>query len=443
MRYETQHAPGEERQRMPSAKAVSTTHVTGPASARRTTGAVARVAARVRLFLVTYWVPLVVFAASRLVDTVFLVMAAHDQVALTRTRIDYYVYDAEPADPGYFGIVSNWDAQWYRRIATDGYELPAPGGSAADTRNTLWTWAFPPAYPMIVRALMGVTTLSFPVAATIVSCLAGAAAAVLIYRLVVRTGGRYLATITVLFSSFFISAPLLQIGYSESLALLFLMAALNLLVDRRYWWAAVAVLALSFTRIVTLPLLLAVAVHAYLRWRAEGAFWAGRLKEALGLFTVAFVSVFGLVSWMLLASVFIGTKAGMERSAGQRSLYLGWFEDSFHLFGVLGPVFLLLFLALVTLNMVGRRGRVWAPELRAWSVAYPAFLFAMTPILPAVLRYLLLVPTLPVLLAGTPRTASKRSIIWVGLLLVALLIGQWWYAHNIVVVFTSEARPAP
>jgi hypothetical protein len=398
---------------------------------------------RLRTFLVTYWVPLVVFASSRVVDTVLLLIAAQEQVALSGTRIDYYVYDPEPADPGYLGIVSNWDAQWYRRIATDGYELPTPGASAADTRNTLWTWAFPPAYPMLVRAVMSVTTLSFPIAATIVSCLAGAGAMVLLYRLVMRSGGRFLAGVTVLFSSFFISAPLFQIGYSESLALLFLMAALNLLVDRRYWWAAAAVLALSMTRIVTLPLLLAVIVHAYLRWRSERAFWAGRWREAAGLAASAFASVFGLVSWMLLASVFIGTEAGMERSAGQRSLYLGWFEDSYHLFGALGPVFLALFLGLFALNILGPRGRAWEPELRAWSIGYPAFLFAMTPILPAVLRYLLLVPTLPVLLAGTPRTASKRSIVWVGVLLVALVAGQWWYANHIIVVFSTEARPAP
>ena len=355
-----------------------------------------------RAWLLRWWVPLTIFAASRVVDAVFLAMAAEDEVALSRTRLDYYVYEPTPADPGYWGIVSNWDAQWYRRIATDGYELPAPGASAVDTRNTLWTWAFPPAYPMVVRLVMTVTTLSFPVAATIVSCLAGAVAMVLMYRLVIRTGGAFLAGVTVLFSSFFVSAPLLQIGYSEALALLFLMAALNFMVDRHYLWATAAVLALSMTRLVTLPFLLVVAVHAYLRYRAEGRFWRTRRTEAAALALAGAMSVFGLLSWMLLASVFIGTKAGMERSAGQRSLYLGWFEDAYHLFGLAGPVLVGCFLLLVAGSMLVPSARVWAPELRAWSAAYPAFLLAMTPILPAVLRYLLLTPTLPVLLAGTP-----------------------------------------
>jgi hypothetical protein len=394
-------------------------------------------------WLLRWWVPLSIFAASRVVDTVFLALAADDQVALTRTRLDYYVYEQTPADPGYSGIVSNWDAQWYRRIATDGYELPAAGGSAADTRNTLWTWAFPPAYPIIVRLVMTATSLSFPVAATIVSCLAAAAAMVLMYRLVVRTGGPFLAGVTVLFSSFFISAPLLQIGYSEALALLFLMAALNFMVDRHYLWATAAVLALSMTRLVTLPFLLVVVVHAYLRYRSEGPFWRTRRTEAASLVLAGVMSVFGLFAWMLLASVFIGTKAGMERSAGQRSPYLGWFEDAYHLFGIAGPVLVGCFLLLVAGSMLVPSAKVWAPELRAWSAAYPAFLLAMTPILPAVLRYMLLTPTLPVLLAGTPRRPTRRNLVWVATVLVVLVLCQRWYAANIIVVWTTELRPAP
>ena len=424
-----------------SSRSLPTADVTP--SACRTPPRRARIRSRALALVTRYWVPLTIFVASRVVDGIFLAISAGDQVALTRTRADYYVYEPTPADPGYLGITSNWDAQWYRRIATEGYELPTPGDSPVDARNTLWTWAFPPAYPLIVRFVMLLTSLSFAVAATIVSCLAGAAAMVLMYRLVIRTGGRFLAGVTVLFSSFFVSAPLLQIGYSESLALLFLMAALNFVVDRHYLWSAVAVLGLSMTRLVTLPFLLVVVVHAYMRYRSEGPFWKTRRGEAASLTLLGAVSVFGLVSWMLLASVFIGTEAGMERSAGQRSLYLGWFEDSFRLWGVAGPIFLVAILVLLSLMMLTPRGRVWAPELSAWSVAYPAFLLAMTPILPAVMRYLILTPTLPVMLAGTPRVDSLRSRVWVAVVLVLLVLSQRWYAANIIVVWTTEMRPAP
>ncbi|WP_162260229.1 hypothetical protein [Terrabacter sp. Root181] len=390
-----------------------------------------------------FLIPLAIFTASRLVDTLFIFLSASHQVALSQARDDYYVYEPSPADPGYLGVVSNWDGQWYRQIATDGYQHPSPGASPQEVWDTLWAWAFPPAYPMIVRLVMMITSLSFPVAATIVSCLAGAAAMVLMYRLVARTGGQFLASVTVLFSSFWVAAPLLQVAYSESLALFFLMAALNLLVDRRYGWAAVAVLALSMTRIVTLPLLLAVVVHAWLRYRREGPFWKTRPKDALGIAVVAFCTVFGVVAWMLLASVFIGPQAGMERSSGQRSLYLGWFEDTYHLVGVGGPVFIAVVVLLLTAFMLSPRARVWAPELRAWSVAYPAYLFALTPFLPAVFRYLLLTPTLPVMMAGTPRTMTRHTLLWVAALLVLLLLCQRWYVSTMLVVWTDDSRPGP
>lgn len=396
-----------------------------------------------RGWLVRYWVPLVIFAASRIVDGVFLALAAQDQVALVKTRPDYYVYQPTPAAPGYLGIVSNWDAQWYRRIATDGYQIPTGTESPADAHNTLWTWAFPPAYPLLVRVVMLLTSLSFPVAATVVSCAAGAGAMVLMYRLVVRRGGRFLAAVTALFSSFFVSAPLLQIGYSEALALFFLMAALNFVVDRHYLWSSAALLALSMTRLVSLPFLLVVLVHGYLRYRSEGPFWRTRRTEAAALALLGVVSVLGLLVWMLLASLFIGVGAGMERSAGQRSLYLGWFEDAFHLFGWVGVALLGCFVLLLAASMLAPGAKVWAPELRAWSVAYPAFLLAMTPMLPAVMRYLLLSPTLPVLLAGTPRRPTRRTIVWVSVVLLLLLMCQRWYAANIIVVFTDSARPAP
>ena len=412
-----------------------------PSAGRSTT--VRRLLLGTQAWLLRWWLPLAIFAASRAVDTVFLAVAAGDQVALTQTRDDYYVYEPTPAHPGYDGIVSNWDAQWYRRIATEGYQAPTPADGPADTYSELWKWAFPPAYPLLVRLVMLLTTLSFPVAATIVSCLAGAGAMILLYRLVIRTGGRFLAAVTVLFSSFFVSAPLLQIGYSESLALLFLMAALNFLVDRHYLWASAAVLALSMTRIVTLPLLLAVLVHAYLRYRQEGPFWRRRQREAAALGLVGAMSVFGLFAWMLLASLFIGAEAGMARSAGYRNLYLGWFEGAYKLFGVTGPLLIGAFILLLALLMVSPRARSWAPELRAWSVAYPAFLMATTPILPAVLRYLLLTPTLPVMLAGTPREATRRNLAWVAVVLVVLILCQRWYAANIIVVWTTELRPAP
>ncbi|MEW1954405.1 hypothetical protein [Terrabacter sp. NPDC080008] len=387
-----------------------------------------------------YLIPLAILAVSRLVDAILLAFASGRQVALTATRSDYNVFDPTPAAPGYSGIIANWDGQWYWRLATHGYEVPstrAPGAGEA-----LWAWAFPPGYPLLVRAVM---TLGMPFswAASIVSLAAGAGAMVLMFRLVNRYGGRFLATFTVTLSCFFISAPLLQIAYSESLALLLLFAVLNLMADRRYGWAMVAVILLSYTRLVTLPLLLVVAAHGYSRWREEGPFWRSHRRDAALLVALGASAVVGAVLWLLTASLFVGLDAGTGRTVDQRRLFQGWFRDAYDNFGLGGLLLLLAFVVLLGLNLLTRKGRVWGPELRAWSVAYPLYLFWFTPLLPAVMRYLLLVPTLAVVLLGTPQRASRLSVGLLAAAVVTLVVGQYWYAGNIIVVFTQSARPGP
>lgn len=388
-----------------------------------------------------YVVPLAIFVVSRLVDTVILALASRRQVALPASRQDYHVFFPTPASPGYQGIVANWDGQWYARLATFGYQTPAPGAPHAG--EALWAWAFPPVYPLLVRGLMELFSLSFITAATIVSVVSGAGAMVLMYGLVLRYAGKFLAICTVTLSSFFVSAPLLQIAYAESLALLLLMAALNLLATRRYGWAATCVVVLSFTRIVTLPLVAVVVAHAWVRWRSEGPFWRTDRRGALQLGVVGVAALVGTVLWMLVASLFIGLSAGTRRSEEQRTLFQGWFRDLYQLFGLGGLLLLLVFLVLLALTLLTPRGRVWGPELRAWSLAYPVYLFWFTPLLPAVMRYLLLVPTLPVVLTGLPQRRNTAAVVALGVVVLGLVAVQYWYAGNIIVVFTTELRPGP
>jgi hypothetical protein len=127
----------------------------------------------------------------------------------------------------------------------------------------------------------------------------------------------------------------------------------------------------------------------------------------------------------------------------QRSLFQGWVRDVYDLFGVNGLLLLALFVVLLGLNLLTSRGRIWGPELRAWSLAYLLYLLWFTPLLPAVMRYLLLVPTLPVMLLGLPRSASKVAVAGLGVIVACLLAAQYWYAENMLVVFTEDLRPGP
>src|ERR1017187_1237760 len=76
------------------------------------------------------WLPLTIFAMTRLYDFVVISWAARQQVALpSPAHPGIYQFTAHPASPGYLALITNWDGQWYERIATLGYHLPALGAS--------------------------------------------------------------------------------------------------------------------------------------------------------------------------------------------------------------------------------------------------------------------------------------------------------------------------
>src|SRR5664280_2245225 len=144
---------------------------------------------RVRLSI---WGPLVIFALTRLYGFVVISAAARQQVALpSPEHPGIYQFSPHPASPGYLGLITNWDGQWYERIATLGYHLPGPAGSGA--KDTLWTYAFLPGFPAVVSAMMALPGLSFAVCVTLVNLVAGAAAMVVMFALVERTAGRFVA----------------------------------------------------------------------------------------------------------------------------------------------------------------------------------------------------------------------------------------------------------
>src|SRR5690349_13729254 len=205
------------------------------------------------------WYPLTVFLLSRALNAAMILVAARHQIVLdywpagtihreAPPTAGYYLDSPTRASPGYFTVITNWDGQWYQRIATGGYRLPSAG--SGDTAHTLWTWAFPPLFPATVSALMWFTGLSFGVSATILNTLAGAVAMLILFTLLDRRGGRGLAVAGVPLLCLFPTAPLLQMAYSESLALLLLVLTFWLLQRRSYGLAIVAVLLLSLTRII-------------------------------------------------------------------------------------------------------------------------------------------------------------------------------------------------
>jgi hypothetical protein len=383
--------------------------------------------------------PLAIFALTRLYGFVIIALAARHQVALpSPDHPGIYQFSAHPGSPGYLALITNWDGQWYERIATEGYHLPSPGASGA--KDALWTFAFLPVFPTVVGAMMAVTGLSFGVCATVVNLVTGGAAMVVMFALVERTAGRFAATTAVLFTCCFVAAPLFQAAYSESVSLLLVCTILLLVARRRYGWATAAVILLSLTRLVTPPLAIVVLVHAFVRFRGR-AQDPIRRGEVVGMTVLGIVSAASVSLWSTITSAITsGVKdTGANRGSVSNAVVVGrfgWFTNAYEHIGWIGVVGLGLLVVLLVVVAVSRFARTWGTEVRTWFAIYPIFLLFVAGVHTGMLRYLLLAFPLGLLLVGSPEPGTiprKRAAVVVTVSVISLALQVPWVSHALVV----------
>jgi hypothetical protein len=363
----------------------------------------------------------VVYALARLVTGALLMGFAHVQTANSFTL----------ASPGYLSFASIWDGAWYRVIAAAGYPSTLPVDTAGHVTEN--AWAFMPAYPFLVRALMALTGASFELVAVSVSLLSGWGAALVFRRLL----GRFLddgrATFaTVLFCVAPVSA-MFQVAYAEALGLFLLLAALMLLVRRRFWTMLPVVLLLGMTRPTGLAFALLMVLFLVV-WAVRPA--ALRMTEPLTLRRAVAPAVVAVVSglvglaWPAIAWAVTGVpRAYTDTELAWRSSYIGWkdlepfapwiqgFDWWFR--QPAGAVLLVLvlagFAAFVSMPAARRIGL----ELRLWAVAYLVYLLAV--FFPQSSTWRILLPIAPLLgIVALPRSRVYRFA------LVVLSIALQW-----------------
>jgi hypothetical protein len=385
------------------------------------------------------WLPLAIFGVTRLFDFFVIAVAARHQVALpSPDHPGIYQFTAHPDSPGYLALITNWDGQWYERIATAGYHLPAPGDP--NGKDALNAFAFLPLFPLLVGAMMAVTGLSFAVCVTVVNLLAGAAAMIVMFALVERTAGRFAATSAVLVTSCFVAAPLFQAAYAESISLLLVCAILLLTAKRRYGWALVAVVLLSLTRLVTPPLAVVVLVHAGVRWRQRKVDPIGR-AEAVGMVSLATACAVSVFLWSTITSVITdGVRAtGADRGSVSTAVgagRFGWFTNAYEHVGWIGVAGLVLLAVLLVAVALSPLTRTWGVEVRTWFAIYPIYLLFVAGVHTGVLRYLLLAFPLALGMVASPRPEAvprRRATVVVLVCLVSLGLQIPWVTHALVV----------
>jgi hypothetical protein len=367
-----------------------------------------------------------VYLLARVVTTGFLLLAA--ALAVPGSRF------GEDATIGSF--VMGWDAEWYGIIAGWGYpsELPRDEAGVAVTN----AWAFMPLYPALAK-IVGFG--NFAVGALLISLVAGYLACLVLYHLLRdRLDGSAAMWAVVFFASGPLAA-LFQIGYAESLFLLWLLCALWCVTRRRYGWLYLLIPLMGYTRPGVLALSLFLALFGI--WR-----WLRRRHEALTTREIVHIVALGLLaavvgfSWQVLAGIVTGdpsayleTELAWRRSwTGEGGGFLpfdGFLQAAplwFRLWGLpeaWGYVALGIgVVAAAALLLFARPVRLLGVEIRLWSASYLVYLLAV--FFPQSSLFRLLVPLAP--LAGA--LAAPRSAAWRVGVLIACLVGQWWWIYN-------------
>ncbi len=164
----------------------------------------------------------------------------------------------------------HWDSGWYVLIATQGYSY---NGNPEQQQPIV----FYPLYPLLSRLVAATFGIFAGDALLIIANLSSFAAILLLFKLVRERFGDDSALLTIALLSFFPTSLFFSAGYTEGLALLFIVGFF-LLIERESWLLAAIFVALTLatraTGIVLLPVLLlamwrkARGDFAWLAWYA-------------------------------------------------------------------------------------------------------------------------------------------------------------------------------
>jgi Dolichyl-phosphate-mannose-protein mannosyltransferase len=178
------------------------------------------------------------------------------------------------AQPALFEPWHRWDAPHYTDIAVFGYmaddpgTLSAPGYQQVFPKDLDLYIVFFPLFPWLVAAANAV--LRDPIlSAFVVATIASLFVAPVLYRLVSVDLGHRIGMWSAGLLLVFPTAYFLHIGYTESLFLALAFGAMWLARIQRWWLAGLVAGLAALTRINGLILIPALAIEAWLQWRAD------------------------------------------------------------------------------------------------------------------------------------------------------------------------------
>jgi len=328
-----------------------------------------------------------------------------------------------PEKPDLFEFSRMWDSHWYRIIAETGYPSELPIGD--DGRVGENAWAFMPVYPLLVRALMAMTGAPFALVSVALSTMAFALFVVVVDRFFRRIIGDSASLAALAVIAFAPVAPIYQVGYAESLGMLFLAIVMVGLAERRWWLAASFIPIAALTRPVGVPLALTIALIAVVAWRArDDRGPLASLTVLAGLSAVAWPAI----AWWVTGrpTAYIETELAWRRPYTDNDEHgwgTGWWDSAVWWFHdgapwVIGG--LALVAVIVALLPATRRLGVVAI---AWTVSYVVYLILV--LFPQSSIFRLFVPIFP--LAGVIARNRTLSLVAVTVGIVGQFFWVKWF----------------
>jgi len=316
------------------------------------------------------------------------------------------------------GVWQRWDACWYSKVATFGYE-------AGQDSASFW-----PLLPVLMRVVAWPFGGDVALSGLIVVGVAYVIAIAGLYRLVTRDLGVEVAQRTVLFITIAPAALFLFAPFTEAPFLAATVWAIVGARERR--WGAVAALLASLARIQGVFLVLPIAWEAWVAWRAESAH-SGRPLPSIGSIVAVGAPAIGFGAFLLATKILVGqTPLDTQDVWGGKNFHppwevvdasLRWTIDHHDPLQALNLAMLLLFSVLVIVGI--RRLPISYSLLAIPQVALIAIRIQPTPLTSTTRLLEVVFPAFVVIALAT--SGRRRAISWALLSTLALALLTWLY----------------
>ncbi len=155
-----------------------------------------------------------------------------------------------------WGELYRWDGIWFVHAATQGYPSHLPSVHGHVTGSTV---AFFPAFPLLIRGVSDLTTVSPALVAGLISATAGLTATMAVGMLTREFAGDEKATRAALLFAVFPGTFAFSLMYSDGIVVTFVALGLVALLRRQWWLAGVLGLVASATSPIALAFVVSCA----------------------------------------------------------------------------------------------------------------------------------------------------------------------------------------